>query len=282
MKLKAFLSLTRIDHGIMYGIGVIIGMIVVSNFNNLNLTIALYGFLTAVFLQSSAFALNDYFDYESDIANQRFDRPLVRGELKREDALFTSIILAPFGLLFSLLISFTAFLLALLIVFLGYLYDIKLKELGIIGNAYIAFSMAVSFVYGGFIAEKLTFPLFALASIAFLSGLGREIMKSIEDVEGDALRNVKTVARIYGIKVAGKVSSILLTLSIILSFFVLLIPEYFDLKYIIPVIIADIILLDSSIKLYRGVKKSDIPLLRRKTIIGMMFGLLAFLTGSLS
>ncbi len=275
--IKAIWQLTRLEHGLIYGLGVIAGVFI--SLGSFDLRLSILGFLTALFLQASAFALNDYYDYEVDVINKRFDRPLARGELGRRDALIIAILTAIPGFVFSLLISFEAFMLALLITLLGYLYDVKLKELGLLGNAYIAFSMAAPFIFGGFIAGKINLEIVALSLIAFLSGLGREIMKGIEDIEGDAIRDVKTLARLYGISFASKLSAFLFIASIIASLLVILIPEYRDLKYVIPISVTDSILVLESKKLLIGVKREDIKRLRKETMVAMTIGLLAFIFG---
>lgn len=275
--IKAIWQLTRLEHGLIYGLGVIAGVFI--SLGSFDLHLSILGFLTALFLQASAFALNDYYDYEVDVINRRFDRPLVRGELCRRDALIIAFLTAIPGFVFSLLISFEAFILALIITILGYLYDVKLKEFGLLGNAYIAFSMASPFIFGGFIAGKINLEIIALSLIAFLSGLGREIMKGIEDVEGDAIRDVKTLARLYGISFASKLSAFLFIASIIASLLVILIPEYRDLKYVIPISVTDSILILESKKLLIGVKREDIKRLRKETMVAMIIGLLAFIFG---
>lgn len=275
--IKAIWELTRLEHGIIYGLGVIAGIFISLGYFDLRLS--LLGFFTALFFQASAFALNDYYDYEVDLANKRFDRPLVRGEIDRRCALLVGILFAIPGIVSALLISPQALVLASAVTLLGYLYDAKLKEFGIFGNVYIAFSMAFPFIFGGYIAGNITPEIVVLSLIAFLSGLGREIMKGIEDVEGDALRGVKTIARIYGKDFAAKIAAILFIISVVASLLVIAIPEYMDLKYIVPVAVTDLILLSESKRLLKGAEKEDIRTLRKRTMIAMVIGLFAFMFG---
>ncbi len=276
--LKAIWSLTRLEHGLIYGLGVVAGVFITLEY--LDIRLSVFGFLTALFLQASAFALNDYFDYEVDVANRRFDRPIVRGDISRRDALIISIILAIPGFLFAYAVSLLALILAVAITFLGYAYDIKLKEYGIAGNVYIAFSMAAPFIFGSVVAGTLNTQIAILSAIAFLSGLAREIMKGIEDVEGDAIRNVRTVARVYGVRTAEKASAYIYMVSIVLSFLVVAIPEYMDVKYLIPVLICDYILAKTARSLFYGAERSEIGKMRKRTMIALLFGLIAFILGS--
>ncbi len=278
-KLKAIWDLLRLDHGFMYALGVVIGIFISSK--SIEAEKIILGILTAVFCQASAFALNDYVDYEVDKANMRLDRPLVRGDLKPRSALLLSIILAPFGFISSYLISLEAFISAFLVTFIGYMYDLKLKEFGIIGNTYIAFSMSFPFIFGGIIVGSIEPQIIVLSLMAFLSGLGREIMKDIEDVVGDGVRGVRSVVRIRGFEFAKRLSSLLFLLAVILSPipFVYLDKYMFDMKYIIPIALADFIFIHTSIELLRTDRIDVIGVYRKRTLIAILIGLIGFLLG---
>ena len=281
--IKAIWDLLRLEHGFMYALGVVVG-IVVSSGLDFNFEHAFFGILTAIFCQASAFALNDYLDYEVDLANRRFDRPLVRGDLSRNSALLIGIVLAPLGFLSAYAISLNAFLLAFAITLLGYIYNVKLKEFGLLGNLYIAFSMCAPFIFGSVVATNAITPQIAILSlIAFLSGVAREIMKGIEDVEGDALRNVRTVARVKGVEFASKLSASLFLVAVALSFvpFLYLQGYKFDMKYLLPVTVTDVMLVKISLEILRKHEPEDIRRFRKQTLVALLFGLIGFLLGAL-
>ncbi len=279
--IRAIWQLLRLEHGLMYGAGVVVGVFIVNRF--FNPVYVVYGFLTALFLQSSAFALNDYLDFEIDVLNERNDRPLVRGELTRRTAITLSLVFLPLGLLFSILISFIAFIFAFLIVIIGYLYNIKLKKLGIIGNSYIAFSMAAPFLYGSIIASNsISIPILILSLIAFISGLGREIMKDIEDVFGDRTRSVRSVPVVKGSSFAAKISVSFYIFAVLLSVVpYLVVNQYaFDLKYGIPVLLADVIFLYTAAEMLKNFSPEMIKRYRKLTLLAMVLGLLGFIWGA--
>ena len=70
-KLKAVWELMRLGHGIMLFLGILIGSVIalegvsLPNWDKFILT-----FFTALFLEASTFALNDYFDLDIDILNK--------------------------------------------------------------------------------------------------------------------------------------------------------------------------------------------------------------------
>lgn len=280
--LRAFWDLFRLEHGLMYGFGVVVGIYVSDPSFSDPLKI-IFGYLTAVFLEASTFALNDYLDYDVDLANRRFDRPLVRGEIGKETALISALITLPVGLVFSWFISVQAFLFAFLVTFAGCIYDLKLKEFGFAGNIYIAFTMAAPFIFGSLISTGgITFSSALLSSMAFLTGVGREIMKGIEDIEGDALRGVRSLARLFGSRRAAFAASAFYIAAVAISPIPLLfLNEYFlDTKYALPVAFTDILLLYTALKLPRHHEKELIRKFRKITLIAMLFGLIGFFAGA--
>ena len=280
--LRGVLDLLRIEHGLMYGFGVVIGVYVSDPFFS-DLWKILLGYLTAVFLQASTFAMNDYFDYEVDLANARTDRPLVRGDVSRKTAMIFAIALMPPGFVAAYLISPLAFIFAVTVSALACIYNIKLKELGFAGNIYIAFTMAAPFLFGSVISSDwITEKSLLLASMAFLTGVGREVMKGIEDVEGDALRNVKSLARTMGEKRAAVIASLFYLFAVSISPIPLLyLPEFmFDLKYAVPVAITDILLVYVSLRLVKDYGRESIRMYRKTTLVAMVFGLIGFFAGA--
>ena len=280
--LRGVLDLLRIEHGLMYRFGVVIGVYVSDPFFS-DLWKILLGYLTAVFLQASTFAMNDYFDYEVDLANARTDRPLVRGDVSRKTAMIYAIALMPPGFVAAYLISPLAFIFAVTVSALACIYNIKLKELGFAGNIYIAFTMAAPFLFGSIISSDwITEKSLLLASMAFLTGVGREVMKGIEDVEGDALRNVKSLARTMGEKRAAVIASFFYLFAVSISPIPLLyLPEFmFDLKYAVPVAITDILLVYVSLRLVKDYGRESIRMYRKTTLVAMVFGLIGFFAGA--
>src|SRR5512136_426315 len=152
-KLKAIWELMRLGHGVMLFIAILIGSLISQKtlFDNLNLPILniVLTFFTALFLEASTFALNDYYDLEIDRINKRTDRPLVRGDLSPKTALNIFYLLFPLGLICSFFVNMTCFIIALITALLSVLYDAKMKKIKLIGNFYIAYIMAIPFVFGG-------------------------------------------------------------------------------------------------------------------------------------
>jgi geranylgeranylglycerol-phosphate geranylgeranyltransferase len=216
-KLKAIWELTRLEHGFIYGLGVLIALVIAYR-GIPDPVVALAGVLGATLAEMGAFALNDYFDVEVDIKNDRTDRPIVRGDISKNEALWLAVITS---LLSVVAMYFTgsmgAVLVLIFLVIFGVLYNAKLKEYGIWGNIYISFTMAAPFLFGSLLFAGNNLVLYVIAAIAFAVGLGREIMKGIMDMEGDALRNVRTVARTWGPDTAKYLAVALYVMGMLLS-----------------------------------------------------------------
>ncbi|MCW7076779.1 MAG: UbiA family prenyltransferase [Candidatus Syntrophoarchaeum sp.] len=283
--LKIIWKLTRAEHGIMYALAVVVGAALVG-VRITDLRIILFGCITAILLEAGTFALNDYYDYEVDKKNNRLDRPLVTGEITLHEVLIISASLIAFGMFFALFLTLPCTILAYLSAILGIIYDIRLKETGIGGNVYISLTMAVPFIFGGLLVkpEVIDPILIILASIAFFIGFGREVMKGIVDIEGDAIRDVSTIARKWGILRAKQVSTGLYLLGVSISplpFILNLNTSYYmNLAYLIPLLVTDLILVYVGFRLIAA-DSVGVNRLRSLTLVALLIGLVAFLTGAI-
>jgi len=285
-KLKALWDLTRLEHGIIYAISLLVSLTIAYHRLPDDAVLVVSGVVAVVTAEMGAFALNDYFDVDVDRKNHRTDRPIVRGDVTRQEALALTVVSFVVSVIAGYFFNNTGALVVLVVLILfGILYDYKLKEYGILGNVYIAFTMAAPFLFSSMLFKDSR-VLLLLAAIAFLVGLGREIMKGIMDVEGDALRDVKTVARVYGTNVAKYVAVVLYLISVLLAPvpFIFNIDEHFyhNLNYAALAALASLILLYVSVSLLRGHDRKTISRARKVTLVGMVVALIAFLAGALT
>jgi len=294
-KLKAIWELMRLGHGVMLFIAILIGSLISQKtlFDNLNLPILniFLTFFTALFLEASTFALNDYYDLEIDRINKRTDRPLVRGDLSPKTALNIFYLLFPLGLLCSYFVNMTCFLIALITALISVLYDAKIKKIKLIGNFYIAYIMAIPFVFGGAtVLENNAFSfgainpaIYVIALIAFLAGAGREVMKDVMDFEGDKRQGVKSLPRYIGIRASNGIAAIFYLCAIVLSFLPFFLADfrvyYQNITYFILVFITDTMLLSTCLQLMFK-KQPNMKFHRKYTLVAIFIGLLAFLVGA--
>jgi geranylgeranylglycerol-phosphate geranylgeranyltransferase len=283
-KIKALWDLTRLEHGFIYGLGVLIALAIARQ-GVPDPKIALAGVLGATLAEMGAFALNDYFDVEVDTKNNRLDRPIVRGDVSKNEALWLAIATSLFGIVAMYFTgSVGAVIVTIILVLFGALYNAKLKEYGIWGNLYISFTMAAPFLFGSLLFANGAHVLLIIAAIAFLVGLGREIMKGIMDMEGDALRNVRTVARTWGPDRAKYTAMVLYGAGILLSPAPLFINDqkfHMSPLYGISAFVSVVILAYVCYTLFMSHDVSTIGRARKTTLASMAVALLGVLLTAL-
>ena len=290
--IKAIWELMRLEHGVMIFLGIFIGSVISLEGWDINFWDKfILTFFTALFLEASTFALNDYFDLEIDKKNKRFDRPLVRGDLKPKTALILFGIFFPLGIICSFFVNMTCFIIALITALLAILYDTHMKKVKLVGNFYIAYVMAIPFIFGAAavlpereISLSLTPSVFILALIAFLAGSGREIMKDVQDYEGDIEKGVRSFPRYIGKYKSSIVASLFYLIAIVLSFIPFIFGTfeiyYRNIYYMVIIIITDLILMITSMQLIFN-KDIDLKKYRKVTLLAIFIGLIGFLLGAL-
>ena len=293
--LKALWELMRLEHGVMIFIAILIGSVIshkmLFNVNGLPpIDKLILTFCTALLLEASTFALNDYCDFEIDKKNNRRDRPLVRGDISAHTALYLFFFLFPLGIISSFFVNATCFIIALITGVFAIVYDIKMKKIKVLGNFYIAYTMAIPFIFGGAaVIEQNAFSLqmspviFIIALIAFLTGVGREIMKDVMDYKGDRATGVKSFPKYIGVRATNAVAALFYIIAIALSFFPFFVRGYSvyyqNMYYFSLVLITDILLLSTALQLLFN-KQVNLKFYRHFTLVAIFFGLLAFLIGA--
>jgi geranylgeranylglycerol-phosphate geranylgeranyltransferase len=152
--------------------------------------------LAALLVAAAANAWNDYLDIEIDKINQP-QRPLPAGLVSLSTARNFSIWTSIVALIIAYFISPTVFLIALFFILLLYLYSWKLKSTVLLGNATVAVTSAFSAVFGGIAAGNAA-PSLWLAAIIGTGIMGREVLKTLADYEGDLREHCRTVATVWG------------------------------------------------------------------------------------
>ncbi len=149
--------------------------------------------LSGMFIAAAGYTVNDYYDIEIDKINKP-GRVLPSGGMSRRKALLYGIILFTGGIILS---YFTGSVICLLIAFINsvflFLYARFFKREFIIGNILVAYASASCFLYGG-IANGNIHNSLIIGYFAFFYTLLREIVKDLEDKDGDRESGASTVA----------------------------------------------------------------------------------------
>ena len=159
--LKAIVDVTRFHHAIAGTVAALTGGMTVAAVFGIPIQIwllpAIYASVIPLLLVCGAMAINDAFDVEVDIANDRQDRPLVRGELDRNWVFIFSLAAIILGTLMTLGLSIFLFLLTSIASILIVAYSAKplgggLKDTGILGNIVASSLYASPYFLGGYLA----------------------------------------------------------------------------------------------------------------------------------
>jgi 4-hydroxybenzoate polyprenyltransferase len=174
---------------------------IVKNNFEINYYNVLFLSLGILFLVAFANACNDIADFEIDKIN-RPERPLPSGKISIKAAYGIMRILFFFTMFFSVLAGIEFAFLFFVAGALSLAYNRFLKGLPLVGNFTVALlattPVIIPIINFGLPQAELSI----LAFFAFMLNFAREIIKDIEDMEGDKSQNLKTFPLLVGINMS--------------------------------------------------------------------------------
>ena len=242
--------------------------------------------MMAVFFETAAGnVINDYFDYNIDLVNKP-ERPIPSGRISLENGKRYAYLLFAAGTVCGFLISYLTanwipFIIVLIADVVLYLYAYKLKATPLIGNLAVGFMTGFGFVFGGFTINNpdIVMTSIFLGFFAFVMTTAREIIKDIEDVEGDK----KDGARTLPIMIGKRKPAILATALIIIDCALcplLYIYHIFGALYLAVIAVAVIIFIYSAILIMKSQEEPVAHKSSKLLKIGMLIAFLSFALGS--
>ena len=224
--------------------------------------------------------VNDLVDVETDRVNHP-DRVLVRNALSRKYAIVLACILNITAVLVAYTVNLYVMLIALSAIGLLFLSNLWAKKILILGNLIIALLTGMTFIAGGAavdINNVWTFPGPLIPAIfALLFHFVREIIKDIQDIEGDQRAGITSLPMVIGIPKAIMTAIILFFIMSIFTYMPI-IKHWFGSWYkIITVYIIDLPLLAFLIFLWGS---PTLKMLKLTTIllkVGMGLGIIALI-----
>ncbi len=277
-KASGFFEIARIPNCIMMGLAVIVG-----EFMSLGNAVPTYsvvvGFLVGFFLVAGSMAINDILDTEIDRINNPA-RPIPSSRISTtEAAAFASITLAA-GLSLAFALSVVNLVIAILAVSLMLYYNRFGKKTGLPGNAAVSANLAIPFIFGGAVGG-ISIILYVFALIAFLAGMGREVIKGMADILGDSKRGVRTLAVSMGLDVASRTGALFFVMAVLLS----TIPIVFRMVswLYVPIVLAcDLGFLYSTYSIVKDPSPKNALRSKNQALVWMLLGLIAFIAGGFS
>jgi 4-hydroxybenzoate polyprenyltransferase len=222
--------------------------------------------LSSVFIAAGGYIINDYFDINIDRINKP-GKLVVEKLIKRRWAIFWHLLLSITGIVLSFYVGWKIrnILLApanILCVLLLWFYSTTFKKKLLIGNVLISllsawvvivllFCESPRFAFsrtteGELYALKRVFKLaFLYGGFAFVISLVREVIKDIEDMQGDLKYGCRTMPIVWGVAVSKMFAAIWIVILIavlgILSMYILSLRWWWSALYCFVLIIGPLV-----------------------------------------
>jgi 4-hydroxybenzoate polyprenyltransferase len=194
-----------------------------------------------VLITAGGYVINDYFDIKTDLINK--GKVIVGTKIPRRQAIMWHSVLNIAGVLMGFFISYKSGyiwmgILYIIVSGLLYFYSASYKRQFLIGNIIVAFLTAMvpmlvvlyewPALYKYYTENAVVLPpinfitywIGGFALFAFLTNLIREIIKDIEDFEGDIAYGRNTVPIVIGVMSAKIVSVAIIAVTIILLYLI--------------------------------------------------------------
>lgn len=279
--MNPYIEILRPGNALMGAISIILVAII-----DKTISIPIILAMIAVFFETAAGnVINDYFDYKIDLVNKP-ERPIPSGRISLKNGKNYAYFLFLAGTVCGFLISYLTgnwipFVIVLIADVILYLYAYKLKATPLIGNLAVGFMTGFGFVFGGFTINN---PSIIMTSIflgffAFVMTTAREIVKDIEDVEGDMKDGARTLPILIGKKTPAILASILIVIDCALCP-LLYAYHIFGVLYLIIIAIAVILFIYAAIIILKSQEESSAHKSSKLLKIGMLIAFLSFALGS--
>lgn len=248
---KGLIALLRLPYWLMTGgLSLLTAFAIYStsrSTSSLNIQTAVLIFFSMAFITSAGFAINDYFDRESD-AVIKPKRPIPAGALSLKAVIAVSGVLFAVGLLMAAYINLLSFAIIAVDSLLLLVYSTLVKrKSGFVANALIGVLTGTAFLYGeATVSIPATISLISLSLYPIAFGtIGGNILRDVLSLEGDAKVGYPTLPQTIGVGGSVKVAA---------SFFILTgvfapVPYllgYFNVYYLSLILVWSAILICAS------------------------------------
>jgi geranylgeranylglycerol-phosphate geranylgeranyltransferase len=210
-------------------------------------------FFSMAFITSAGFAINDYFDRESD-AIIKPKRPIPSGSLSLKQVVVVSGVLFAVGLVMAAFINWLSFIIIAVdsLLLLVYSYMVKRKS-GFIANVLVGILTGTAFLYGeATITVPATISLIAISLYPIAFGtIGGNVVRDIMSLEGDSKVGYPTLPQKIGSVSAAKVGAIFFLLTGLLAPLpaIPIFVGHFTVYYLPLILLWSVLLIYASIRL---------------------------------
>jgi len=275
--LSGFIKLTRIGNLLIivfaqYFTAIFLTSFTPSWFSVLkNLDLFLLSF-SSVLIAASGYIINDYYDVKIDYINKP-NRVIVGKIIKRRVVMVAHTVINFLGICIGFIVAPILAIINFTSALLLWLYSNQLKRIVLIGNISVALLSGLSIYIVELIYHSQNPLVLIYAAFAFGYTVIREIVKDIEDVQGDEAFGCKTLPIVYGIrKTKGFLFFFIVLFGASLSFALFSLATSFGLILMFGNII---MLITLFIIIYKADTKKEFHSLSTVTKIMMMMGVLS-------
>jgi 4-hydroxybenzoate polyprenyltransferase len=260
--------------------------------------------LSTVLIAAAGYVINDYFDRKADLIN-RPGKVILGRILKRRAGMFWHVVLNIIGVGIGVYVSYKLGLLRFSIIFvfisgLLWFYSTTYKRQVLLGNLVVGFMVAmvplllllfelplIFSKYRFFIVsdsvgvQQLVFWISGYSMFAFLLTLQREIVKDLEDFEGDFAFGRQTIPIAWGSIIAKRITMGLTLGTVVLISIINIryLNDYITLGYTFFVLVLPLLIL--LYKLYKADSKDDYhtcsTLIKIIMLGGIVYSVVAYL-----
>ncbi|GAB3681887.1 geranylgeranylglycerol-phosphate geranylgeranyltransferase [Salinarchaeum chitinilyticum] len=213
--LRGYFDLTRAGNAVASGVLTFVGAYVTGGAFDAPAAVAA-AVVATVFGVAAGNAINDYFDRDIDEINAP-ERPLPRGAVSPRGALLFSAALFVGAVGLALTLPPLAIAIAVVNLVALVAYTKVFKGLPGAGNAVVAYLGGSTFLFGAAAVATPGSAALVLFALAALSTLSREIVKDVEDVEGDRSEGLRTLPIAVGERRSLHLANGLLLVALLLS-----------------------------------------------------------------
>ncbi len=233
--------------------------------------------LSASFAASAGNIINDIVDVEIDSLNKP-QRPLPSGSISKDDAIALYILSVLISILMAAFVNFTAFIVAVSANLILFIYSVKLKSVPLLGNSVVALMTGLTFIYGGIAVDSWRDSLIP-AFFALLINFIREIVKDMQDVEGDSANGIFTFPKKFGFEASKNLiffTAVVLIISTIYPF----VMHYYKIEYLIIIlVVVNPVLIFALFSLSKNHSNKNLGKVSFILKLNMIFGLAAIYLG---
>jgi geranylgeranylglycerol-phosphate geranylgeranyltransferase len=210
--MKPYITLIRPVNFVINGLSIFVACLLAGGTQQ-QMLIMVFASFSGALIGAGGMVINDILDADIDKINKP-DRPIPSGAVEKYDAMMFYGALTGAGMIMAAYTTRPAFIIAFIAVPMIVMYSKLFKGTPLLGNMLVGALTGLAFIFGGAAVGNIRQAVMP-ALFAFLINTGREIIKDMEDVEGDATHSVKTLPVLYGMKNAAIMATLFLLLVIV-------------------------------------------------------------------